>query len=46
MLRHGAEAGADYALVGQLREVSNLIIYLQARVGAVGRKQVVHSPTR
>lgn len=41
MLKLGAEAGADYVVVGQVRKVSNLIIYLQAEVDGVRTHQVV-----
>lgn len=41
MLKLGEKAGAGYVVVGQLRKVSNLIIYLQAEIDDVRTRQVV-----
>ncbi len=41
MLKLGEQAGVDYVVVGQLRKVSDLIIYLQADIDDVRTHQVV-----
>ena len=41
LLELGNKVGADYVLAGQIRKVSDLIIYLQAQLIDVHRRQVV-----
>ena len=41
MLKLGEQAGVDYVVVGQLRKVSDLIIYLHADIDDVRTRQVV-----